>query len=494
MKKIGICALTAAFMLGVSGITSIAVENKAMEAATATIREGIVAEDVNLAGFSRIEAKAAIEARVEEIKNTPIILNAAGGNTVRTTAGELGVIWVNPEIIDEALVLGDAGDVVTRYKLLKDMENGGIDLHIEIEPDKAMIKDIIEEYCVRYDKKVVNTSLKRDDGSFQIIEGTPGYATNVDATVDRIYDFLSNEWDHYETSIDLVVEDVQPAGDTDELMQLTDLLGTFTTSYKSSGTARAVNVANGCKLINGTTLYPGEEFSTLAKITPFTLANGYQSAGSYSNGLVVESIGGGICQVSSTLYNAVLRAELSVTERHNHSMIVSYVEPSDDAAIAEDAGTDFRFVNNLDHPIYIEGITADKTITFNIYGIETRDPAHSVEFESEILEEVVPEGDAILTEGQYPLGYVSVQSAHTGYSARLWKIVKENGVETGREIVNKSTYKAVQRTAIVGVATTNQEAQRAVITAVGTGDLEHVRAVINQYTQPRVAVDQGEED
>ena len=83
-------------------------------------------------------------------------------------------------------------------------------------------------------------------------------------------------------------------------------------------------------------------------------------AGSYLNGKVVDSIGGGICQVSTTLYNAVLRAELEVTERHNHSMIVTYVDPSADAAIAESSGKDFVFVNNTDYPIYIDGHTADK--------------------------------------------------------------------------------------------------------------------------------------
>ena len=94
-------------------------------------------------------------------------------------------------------------------------------------------------------------------------------------------------------------------------------------------------------------------------------------AGSYISGKVVDSIGGGICQVSTTLYNAALLAELEITERHTHSMTVSYVDLSADAAIAESAGKDFRFVNNTDYPIYIEGIIKNKQITFNIYGKET---------------------------------------------------------------------------------------------------------------------------
>lgn len=114
-------------------------------------------------------------------------------------------------------------------------------------------------------------------------------------------------------------------------------------------------MTNGCRLIDGTLLYPGDEFSTYETVAPFSEANGYYMAGSYLNGKVVDSIGGGICQVSTTLYNAVLLAELDVTMRYNHSMVVSYVDPSADAAIAESSGKDFKFVNNTDYPIYIEG-------------------------------------------------------------------------------------------------------------------------------------------
>lgn len=148
-------------------------------------------------------------------------------------------------------------------------------------------------------------------------------------------------------------------------------------------------------------MYPGDTFSTYNTVKPFSTENGYEMAGSYLNGKVVDSIGGGICQVSTTLYNAVLRAELEVTERHNHSMIVTYVDPSADAAIAESSGKDFVFVNNTDYPIYIDGHTADKKITFTIYGVETRAKNRAVDYESEVVEKKVPEADQIIA-GRFP--------------------------------------------------------------------------------------------
>ena len=242
------------------------------------------------------------------------------------------------------------------------------------------------------------------------------------------------------------------------------------------------NVANGCKLINGLTLYPGEEFTCYETVSPFSEANGYYMAGSYLNGQVVDSLGGGICQVSTTLYNAVLNAELEVTERYNHSMIVTYVDPSADAAIAESSGKDFKFRNNLDAPIYIEGITTpDKKITFTIYGAETRAPGREVVYESVVLERIAPDTEVINTDASRPVGYCSVQSAHIGYKAQLWKVVRENGVEVSREQVNSSSYMKAPRSATVGIATEDEGAYNAIMAAVATNSIDQVKAVAGAY-------------
>ena len=153
------------------------------------------------------------------------------------------------------------------------------------------------------------------------------------------------------------------------------------------------------------------------------------------NGKVVDSLGGGICQVSTTLYNAVLLSELEVTERHNHSMIIAYVKPSMDAAIAESAGKDFRFVNRWENPVYIEGVTEGKQITFTIYGVEQRDPSRVVRYESETLSTTRPDHEIITPTSGQGVGYISVESAHVGYTAQLWKIVEENGAEVSREVI-----------------------------------------------------------
>ena len=287
-----------------------------------TIKKGIFAGDIDLSGMTAAEASQAVESYVEGMEDTEITLLAADDTEVTVTAGELGVYWANPELVSEAAEVGSRGNVIERYKLLKDLEKENLVLPIEISFDLQAISDILLERCAQYDVKAEDATLVRENGEFRVVGGRTGYALDVETSVDRVSERLMKDWDGQPCTIALDVEVEEPRGTAEELAQVKDVLGTFTTSYSSSGSNRSANVANGCELINGTRLYPGEEFSTYESVAPFSQANGYYMAGSYMNGKVVDSLGGGICQVSTTLYNAVLLAELEVTERNNHSMIV----------------------------------------------------------------------------------------------------------------------------------------------------------------------------
>lgn len=197
---------------------------------------------------------------------------------------------------------------------------------------------------------------------------------------------------------------------------------------------------------------PGDQFSAYEYLTPFTIENGYAAAGSYENGRTVDSIGGGACQLCTTLYNAVLRAELEVTQRQNHSMTVGYVKPSEDAAIA---GTykDLKFKNNYETPIYIEGSVSGNTLTFTAYGRETRPSNRTIEFVSETLGTIDPGAPTEKVDNSLaPGARVKESSGHVGKKSRLWKVVYVDGVETEREILHTDTYMASKAVYRVGPA------------------------------------------
>lgn len=449
------------------------------QAAERTIEQGIYAGEIDLSGKTSQEAAILVQDYVDQLSSTEITLNAVNGNAVTVTASDLGLQWGNPQIIEEAIEIGKQGNIVQRYKALKSLEASAQIYPIELSFQQEMIETLLTEQCTVYDQPAVNAMLARSDGTFTVEEGQIGYAVDVTASATQLMDYLSTSWDKQPASIDLVITETAPQGDAATLSQVKDVLGTYTTTYKTSGSSRCNNIANGCHLIDGTTLYPGEQLSVLDKITPFTEQNGYYLAGSYLNGTVVESFGGGICQVSTTLYNAVLRAELQVDDRSNHSMIINYVQPSEDAAIAESGGKDFKFTNNLEYPIYIEGTISGKSITFTIYGVETRDASRSVEYESVVLETTVPTTDVLTADPTLPAGYVDItQSVHIGYKAQLWKIVKENGTEVSREQVNSSTYKAVPRYVTIGTATDDPNLAAQLQAAIDTALLDNVQAVL----------------
>jgi vancomycin resistance protein YoaR len=224
-----------------------------------------------------------------------------------------------------------------------------------------------------------------------------------------------------------VVEDDMPKYTMDVVEQCNAILGSYTTEYASSAWGRAANLANGARLINNTVLYPGDTFSAYKVLSPFTQENGYEVAGAYLQGKVIDSVGGGACQVTTTLYNAVLKAELEVVERQSHSMTISYVDLSRDAAIAG-TSKNFKFKNNTDVPVLIEATTKNRTITFKIWGHETRDTEkRKIEFKSEVISTTNPPADVITKDPTKPTTYREVtNSAHTGYRAKLWKLVYEN--------------------------------------------------------------------
>ena len=229
------------------------------------------------------------------------------------------------------------------------------------------------------------------------------------------------------------------------------LMGSFTTSFADSGSERKHNIQHAASMINGTKLAPGESFSTSSTIGPITEENGYQTAGAYQDGKVIDSVGGGVCQISTTLYNAVLAAELEVTEREEHSMTVSYVDVARDAAIAGDY-KDFCFVNNTDDTIHIEGWATGSELTFQIWGADTKKKnGRTIEFETVILEEYEP-GEPVVTEDDSKEAdyYHEEQSAHTGYKAELYKIIYQDGVETERVKINSSSYEASPAYVVVG--------------------------------------------
>ena len=440
------------------------------------IADGVYIGAVSVGGMTEDEAQSAVEEYMEGIMSTSFTLSGAKGD-MTLTASDMGITSDTDAAVSDAMAVTHTGNLINRYKEVTDLkkENKVVSMHLSV--DKQKTASLIYDNQDSLNVEAVDSTLKRENGEFVYVEGTDGVEVDIVNSVYAINDFLENDFSADNTDIALVTNDVEPKGSKEELSQIKDLLGTFSTDFSSSSAARAGNVANACSKVNGSIIYPGEEFSVYQTISPITVENGYGIGGAYSNGQVVESVGGGVCQVATTLYNAVIRAELEITMRYNHSMKVAYVSPSDDAAIAGDY-KDLRFVNNMETPVYIEGYCSGGIITFNVYGVETRDPNREVSFESETISTKDADPEFNLSSDQ-ELGYYNVDTeAHQGCVAKLWKIVTVNGKQESREEFNNSTYQAAGKQITVGTKGATDEQISAIKSAASSGDEDKVKSAI----------------
>lgn len=406
-----------------------------------SITKGITIGDIDVSGMTEEEAMNKASEYIASFTSQNIELDV-DGNKVNVTAGELGYYWKNTDIITDAAAHCSEGNVIERYKEAKDIEKNGIKYEFELDVNDEVMRNTINEKCGKYNIPHVNASLTKTGDGFSISRESSGRMIDMDKTVSDLHTYLLNEWDGGSAKQVVTVVDDNPVATVADCERVKDLLGSFTTKFSTGGGNynRNKNMENGIVLLNGITLCQGETMSVNSFLEPWTEDNGWLGAGTYVNGKVEDSLGGGICQVSTTLYNAVLNAELEIVERYNHSMSVGYVPLSMDAALA---GTwkDLKIKNNTDTPIYIEGIyNASGSLTFNIYGEETRPANRRVEYVSETLS-TIPSSEIVKQDSSLPSGYRKVTSSgHTGYKARLWKKVYVDGVLQSEEVINKSSY------------------------------------------------------
>ena len=479
MKKkviIGLGVLVAVILLGFAGIY-LKMKNE-LEAGKDVIANHISVEGIDVSGMTAEDVMPLLEEKLAEYQAGKVIL-AREDEQADTTFGELGLHMTNAEeVIAEAFGYGKEGSVFECYRKVKNLEKEPLHLDVTYALDQAKTTDVVTLVSNGMGVAPQNASLTRENGAFVITKEVEGIQVNVETSVEKIVAYVNEAWEYTgEEKIELDSVSKTPEITSEQLAKVQDLLGSFSTSF-TSGNDRAKNIANATSRINGTILMPGEEMSASGTMGERTQANGYLAAGTYVNGKVVDGIGGGVCQVSTTLYGAVLRAELEVTERHGHSMTVAYVKPAEDAAIA-DGYKDLKFKNNTENPIYIEGYVSGGTVTYNIYGAEYRADNRTIAFVSNTLS-TTPSPVKFQESASAKLSVSKSESGHDGKSAELWKVIYEDGKEVDRVRVNSTSYISSATIYTVGTASSNKEASALVKNAIKSKDLSTIQSAVSQ--------------
>lgn len=444
LKKVLLLLGVATMIFGVATTVSAQSKDK--------IKNGVTIDGEDVGGLTSKQAKKAVREAVEKKEDIHINIKI-GDKTCKTTLRELGYKWSNEDIVYEAMSFGKSGSIIKRYIDNKDLEHKGINYKIKMAFDKKEIKKDFKNIAEDYNVPVKNPSLKATGHGFKIIEGEQGTDVDVEKTLAKFKKYVKSSWDKKsDIDFEAVTKVAEPKYTEEDCKKVSDTpMGSFTT-YVSGGPAneqRNKNIANGVEKLDDHTIYPGESFSCNEQLEPWTEDNGWHPAGTYVEGEVQDSLGGGICQVSTTLYNALLRAEIKITERHDHSMAVGYVDLGADAALAGDY-KDLVFYNDTDAPIYIQGKYNGGTITFNVYGHDTRKAGHKVEFVSEKVKDI-PIKKQVIKDPSQPSGYMEVKDeGHEGHVAKFFKITYEDGKEVSKELLHTSKYAMAPKKIIKG--------------------------------------------
>lgn len=312
---------------------------------------------------------------------------------------------------------------------------------LDLDGMEEAVQAEVKAAAALWDKAAKNGSISSYDAAsdkFLFTGAESGRAVDQEALTAAINQALKGK--NFDAVITAQVNNVEPEFSEEVAREKYKTVVTFTTETTANSN-RNTNVRLASEKLNGTVVQPGEEFSFNQVVGERTEAKGYKSAAAYSNGDVVQEIGGGVCQVSSTLYNAVLRAGLKTTYRRSHTYEPSYVTPGTDAAISW-GGPDYKFVNNSSAAVGIRASYANQTATVSIYAIPVLEDGVKYSLESTKLKDIDPPAATYEEDPTLEPGVEKVKSA--GTQGSYWEtrlLITKNGEVISKEVDHNTTFR-----------------------------------------------------
>jgi len=321
-----------------------------------------------------------------------------------------------------------------------------LEAYISAEEVSATVLPMVSEVG----RPAKDATFSVSSGTVTIVPGESGLATDAADLATRLLTVLRGSSDR---RAELTMQTVEPAITTEDAqsMGIVERLGTFTTEYASSNRPRVHNIHLLADALDGTLVAPGETFSFNGTVGERTAAKGYQEAGAIVNGELVPQLGGGICQVGTTIFNAVFFSGLPVTERHNHSLYISHYPTGRDATVSW-GGPDFQFQNDTDNYILIATSYTSSSVTVSIYGTN---PGYTVTYDTGAWTNIVAPTVKQIEDATLPVGVEVVETVgQSGRTIVVTRHVMLNGTEI-RTDTFKSVYRAVQEVVRVGTMVTD---------------------------------------
>ncbi len=448
----------------------------------------IFVDGIEIGGLTREEAQSKLNSAIKLPESDVAVTIKGEGEkyTQAYTMEDFGIYFDLEGAISSAYSFGRTGTEGERIASFKSLENTPQDFQVMYYSEEK-IRDIVDGIARGINIEAVDSAVKKTENGFEITPSTVGYTMNAEELYQRVLETVKNR--NFGVTVDFAITQNNPKYTEEDFKYIDNEIGSCYSSYKRGDENRITNLRNGCEKINGTVLYPDEVFSTNEKFNPCTYENGWRSAGTIINGKIEDSIGGGMCQVSSALYQAILEAELEVVERFNHSLKVGYADYAFDATLAGDY-KDLKFKNNTGYPMYIESYLTSSNVVVKLYGYEVHNAGRRLEFKNELIKTTPPEADIITEDNTKPEGYEEYTlKPLDGRTYNLYKYVYENGSLIDTVLVNKSVYLPRRGELVKGTKKTDEQTESESITEPVTSTVSAKKSEPIENEPPEVIMD-----
>ncbi|NPV89185.1 MAG: hypothetical protein HPY50_00220 [Firmicutes bacterium] len=399
------------------------------------ISQGAFASNVEIGGMPPAQAAEVLSRSFEDSLNNRVVLLTDGERNWSVSLSDINFKPDFNQTVDAAYNFDHQGSVSERLTRSWTLRQNQADFPLQGTFDTDKMVTLLNQIDSSTYREPQSSRIESPDGNLVIVKEQLGRRLNLEASLDQIRQDLNAG---LSTPIPLVFDTLEPTIRESDLHGIHQIMAIYTTIYNPNDVNRSTNVEIAARTINGLLVKPDQVFSLNESLGPRVAEKGYKPAPVFSNQKLVKDIGGGICQVATTLYNALLQTRLEITERWPHSSPITYAPLGLDATLAGNT-YDLKFLNNTGVPVYISATAEKGIVTVTIYGTAG---------EGQVTRRIVTEKEVVAPptvvkyDQNLPMGESKViQKGKEGYKVKVYRITEVAGQETGREMLSDNYYR-----------------------------------------------------
>ncbi|AJA48895.1 hypothetical protein CPAST_c28290 [Clostridium pasteurianum DSM 525 = ATCC 6013] len=405
------------------------------------IYPGISIQGIDVSGKNIDQAKKMVSDKYQAVVGDKKVNVQAQDKSYSIAYSKLNAQYDTDKVVKEAFNYGKNRSIYSKYKIIKNAAKK--DFKLTFTYDKKPLDNFVGNIKKDVDREPVNATITKSGAGFSISDDSDGYKLKDQELKNKIIASIDGTLGA-DTNITADMETIKANKTKDKLQTINTLISSFSTEYGSRSSAgRVTNIKLATKAISGLVLMPGESFSFNGVVGERTAAKGYQAAPvdiGYSTGM---GLGGGICQVSTTLHNAILQSGIKPTERLHHTIPSAYVPLGYDATV-DYGNLDYKFKNTLNFPIYIEGISDNGVETFNIYANNSL-TNRTYKIVNDVYETIQPK-TTYINDPTLPAGTTRIdQNSLVGHKVKVFLQTYENGTMISQEMIANDAYNSVNQ-------------------------------------------------